>query len=415
MPNKLPKIFFPILWVFWAFPGAGASGGGVPVDSGNISRLVLEQNREIRAARQLIAEAQARTRSSGRLSNPEIEAEVAGGQDFEGRVSVGLTQRFPITSRLRHERELSGLAVKAAQLEVEQKEWEIVTAARMAFYELTASREAVELGRRQVKSSSELARLIEESAASGIASTQEARETSLTVRRLEADMRDLEIAEIEADARLCGLLGLPVGTALVIRQVSALPSSLPETRKPGRRPDIELAELAITAGIADVSLARASRWDDVAVGIFMEGERFRDEPDGIEPELLTGVRVSVPLPFWQNGSGRISEKEAAAERRRSDLEALRFGAANEAATAHQVMAVRYRAAREFDSVLIPAAQKNLAEAGEAGRKAEAGVEAVIRARDALSDLEMAAIEARKNYFLAYAAWLAAVGDHPTPP
>jgi cobalt-zinc-cadmium efflux system outer membrane protein len=171
----------------------------------------------------------------------------------------------------------------------------------------------------------------------------------------------------------------------------------------------------VSEGVADVSLAKASRWDDVAVGIFVEGERFRDEPEGIEPELLAGVKISVPLPFWESGSNRISEKEAAAERKRSDLEALRLEAANEAAAARQVMEVRFRAAKEFEGRLVPAARNNLADAEEAGRKAEAGIDVVIRAREALSGLEVAAIEARKNYFLAYVAWLAAVGDRPTNP
>lgn len=104
------------------------------------ARLAREQNPELVAARSLIEESQARTLSTGRLANPELQTEIAGGQDWEGRVSVGITQRFPLTARLRLERELSALDVELARLEVRERERQIEVATRKAFYELAAAR-----------------------------------------------------------------------------------------------------------------------------------------------------------------------------------------------------------------------------------------------------------------------------------
>ncbi len=61
--------------------------------------------------------------------NPELGLEVAGGQDFEGRVEVGLTQWFPVTSRLRWERTVSQLEITKARLEVADMERRIAVAA----------------------------------------------------------------------------------------------------------------------------------------------------------------------------------------------------------------------------------------------------------------------------------------------
>ncbi len=75
-----------------------------------------------------------------------------------------------------------------------------------------------------------------------------------------------------------------------IGRISSLPSwrsrpVTPRSRSPGR-----------------------SRWQDVGLGLFAEGERNRDEPEGIEPEGLLGMRVSVPFPLWQDGRAKVDEK-----------------------------------------------------------------------------------------------------------
>ena len=80
--------------------------------------IAIHENKELSSARLLVNEALGRARKAGVLSNPELEMEVAGGQDFEGRVMAGITQRFPLTARLRLERQLSDLDVKMADLEV---------------------------------------------------------------------------------------------------------------------------------------------------------------------------------------------------------------------------------------------------------------------------------------------------------
>jgi len=63
--------------------------------------FALKGNKELVAARFLVQEAEGRARGVGRLPNPELETEVAGGRDFEGRVMAGVLQRFPLTGRLR--------------------------------------------------------------------------------------------------------------------------------------------------------------------------------------------------------------------------------------------------------------------------------------------------------------------------
>ena len=142
------KCTVPILILFFlSYMMAAQEPMGLTAESS--VAFALKGNKELVAARFLVQEAEGRARGAGRLPNPELETEVAGGRDFEGRVMVGVLQRFPLTGRLRFERELSGLDVRIAGLEVGEKEWQLAVATRKAFYEFVAAREAVAVSGRQ--------------------------------------------------------------------------------------------------------------------------------------------------------------------------------------------------------------------------------------------------------------------------
>ena len=96
-----------LLLVGVAFPLPVAIG-----DSLRLSEVVptaLARSPDLAAARLAIEEAQGRGVQSGRLSNPELEAELKpqvnlGGLGMQGTWALGFTQRFPLTTRLRLER-----------------------------------------------------------------------------------------------------------------------------------------------------------------------------------------------------------------------------------------------------------------------------------------------------------------------
>ena len=141
----------------------------------------------------------------------------------------------------------------------------------------------------------------------------------------------------------------------------------------------------------------------------------RDSGAGIEPEALTGLKLSIPLPLWQSGSGKIAEKEAARKRMSERLETLRFGVQNQILLTHRVMSLRFRSAFEFGAKVLPAASEHIRECESAYALGEVDLQAVFRARDRLAEIELADLEARKAYFLAYSEWLGALGETKTNP
>ena len=397
----------PILAALLAVSG-GVAAEPVRLDPAGAARLALSRNLELQAARQVLHEAAARVRAAGRLTNPELGLEVAGGRDFEGRVEVGLTQWFPVTSRLRWERRLSELELAMARCEVAGRELEIAAAAQSALVDLAAAREAVQLASRQAGVAKSEAETLGKQAEEGFVSRTEAGSTALAVGEIGLLGASIRAEESLAAAKLATLLGLSAEENFVVQNL-ALPAALPGKLSPARRPDLQLAELALEAGDADVQVARASRWQDIGVGIFAEGERNRDEPEGIEPEGLLGMRATVPLPIWQDGRARVDEKKAGRVRKERQLAALRLAVQNEASAAWRAMKIRYDAARQSAAEIVPAARKNLADSEAARARGEADAAQVFRARERLAALERADIEARKAFFLARIQWLNATG------
>lgn len=373
----------------------------------------LKGNKEVAAARFLVREAETKARGAGILSNPELETEVAGGQSFEGRVIAGINQKFPLTARLRLERQVSELEVQMAKLEVREKEWQLGVAVRKAFYEVAAAREAIAISNRQADFAEAFTKSVAEGVDTGFRSKLELQEAMLAASNLRAQAESLRGLEMESSARLNEWLGLPADTQLILDKNLALPKSAPVPKPLKMRADLELAEMAVRTGNTQLLLSKATRWEDVGVGLFVEGERFRDNPMGIEPEALAGVRLTIPLPLWQNGAAQVAEKEAVRNRVSAKLDSLRFAAQNQVLTAYRTMSLRFQSALRFSQNVLPTANEHMRDCEAANARGEVDLQTVFRARDRLAEVELSDLEARKSYFLAHCDWLGALGESNT--
>jgi site-specific recombinase XerC len=199
-------------------------------------------------------------------------------------------------------------------LEVREKEWQLSLAVRKAFYDLAAAREALAISSRQAEMAEAFAKTVAEGVDAGFRSKLDLQEARLSASNLQARAESLCGLEMESSARLSEWLGLSADTNFILNQKLNLPESVPASSPAGTRADLALAEMAVRSGETHVSLSKATTRDDVGVGVFIEGERFRDNPTGIEPEALAGLKLSIPLPLWQSGSGKVAEREAARKR-----------------------------------------------------------------------------------------------------
>ena len=80
-----------------------------------------------------IREALGRSAQAGRHANPDLESSFENDPRFrEWRAEIGFSQRFPVTDRLRREKEIGRTEIRTAEAEVREVERGLITSARQA-------------------------------------------------------------------------------------------------------------------------------------------------------------------------------------------------------------------------------------------------------------------------------------------
>ncbi|MEY3895229.1 MAG: hypothetical protein RLZZ214_748, partial [Verrucomicrobiota bacterium] len=310
----------------------------VVVSLASVGSRIRAQNPELAAARLRIQEAVGRMNQSGRLANPELESGVEHNPNFrEGKFEIGFTQRFPVTGRLKLEKEISLTELHASAAEVREVERQLTGQAREAVVKILASRQRRELVREQSRVSGEFAESLSDIAAKGEGSMLDAGQAKLDAASLALETRQLDAAETALVGGLKPLLGMRPGEVLSVGGSLSEPI-LPATgADPSRRPDLQMAKLAAAAAAQGVTLEQARRYDDVEGGLFAGAERTEDAPDGYDNEAIIGLRLKIPLPLWNKNEGAIQEAEAKQQRKQMEAVALSRSIQLEAETARTEM------------------------------------------------------------------------------
>jgi cobalt-zinc-cadmium efflux system outer membrane protein len=373
----------------------------VIVSLASVGNRIRAQNPDLAAARLRIREAVGRMNQSGHLSNPEIETGIEHNSRFrEGRFEVGVSQRFPITDRLRLEKEISLTELKSAEAEVREVERQLIGQAREAVVKVLATRQRRELLREQSAVSKEFATFLSEIAAKGEGSSLDAGQAKLEATSLALEMRQLDASETAFVGELKPLLGMRPGEALNVG--GTLPeASLPAAAAdPSRRPDFQVAKLDALAAAQNVALEQARRYDDLEGGIFAGAERTEDAPEGYENEAIIGVRFKIALPFWNKNEGAIQEAEAKKIRKEKEAVALGRGIQLEAEAARAEMQEWAKMIAEINDTLLPLADEQTKLAEDAYRNAQGEIQSVLRSREKRLQLAAAKLDALREFHLA---------------
>jgi len=398
-----------VVWTALFLPIRLFAEGALIVTPAGVADRVRAQNPELAAARLRIAEALGRMKQAGLAENPRVETEFEHDPRFrEGRFQLGFTQKFPVTSRLRLEKDLSATELKAAEAEVREVERRLVAQARTALVKALAVRQQRTLRRNQAEASREFAEFISKAAEKGEGSPIDAGQAKLEAARLSAETRLLDAEEAAAIGELKPLLGMaPGGELRASGELS--PVALPaKTNDPSHRPDWQIAQAEVRAAETGATLERAKRYDDLEAGVFLGGERREDAPEGRDNEAIIGLKLSIPLPLWDDRSGAIEAADAKIERKRREVSALGESIRHEAAAAREEMAQWAKLEREIAGELLPLSGKQVDFAEGAYRNGQGEIQAVFRAREQRFQLEVTRLNALREFHLARVRFLAAL-------
>lgn len=387
--------------------------------------IALEQNRDLAAARLAIQEAEARLQQSGLRPNPELEVSQSNDLLFanegEYNFSLGFKQRFPLTGRLAKAKAVARVDVTMAAAEVQNQErllaGDVLGQARdlLITQQKIAEYKAIQ---------AQIQKLI--AVSENRLRAAEVSQADVNTAKLSLQQASLAQAELvnEAEsiiATLNAAMGRDPATPLTME--GSVDPTLRETDSTGavsealtKRPDRQLAVLAIDRADAEIKLAKAEKWEDVAVGVDYGRDYGRfTAPIGGKLDNFFGVSVSVPLPLWNKNQGRISEAQARQRRAAAALGAVDLRIATEIKAAKSQMnrlaAIldRYR----HDSFRL--ADDNLALVQQGYANGLVNITAVIQAQQQYIEQRLGYLDTLAKYGRALTEWQTATTAVPLNP
>lgn len=404
---KLPCLVFLIALLADGAPRAAAAA----FTSESAVRHALANNADLAAARLTVEEARGRLAKAGRLANPELESELKPNvRGREGVLGFGLTQRFPLTARLRLEKAVSRAELAVAEAEVRDAERRLAADVALVAVDWLALGTQRKLKERQLANSRELVEAADRAAGAGEGSALEAAQFDLEAQQLVTQLLQLDTGYAALLGELRPLLGVPAPEPLEITgTLSEVVVAGTEAVALPRRADHQAALARREAAERALALARANRWQDLGVGLLGEMARAEDIPAGIQQDNFVGLRLSLPLPFWNRNQGRVQEATATAQRLVKESEALAFRIRAEVEAAERQMAVAAKLAREVTPTLLAKAAQLEERLGKLRAEGQASLADVLRARERRLLLESTRLDAVRDLHRARVRLEAATG------
>ncbi len=377
----------------------------------SVGKRIQTQNPDLAAARLRIEEATGRMNQSGRLKNPELEAAAEQNSAFRGwRLQVGLSQRFPLTARLRLEREVSLSDVKSSEAEVHEIQRQLVCQARIAVVKILSGRQHRDLLKQQMEESEKFAEFVSAMASKGEGSLIDAGQANLDAARVRIEIRQLDVEEVALIGEIKPLLGMSSGEVLNVSGILTEPTNSHSAERWASRPDLQAVKINALAAASSLSLEKARRYEDVEGGIFIGAERLEDEPIGYTNDTMIGLQLKIPLPLWNKNEGAIQEAEAKKIRKEMEVIATTRNVHLEAEATLAEMQEWAKIVGEISKTLLPLADEQVVLAENAFRAGQGEIRSVLTPREQRIKLATTRLEALRQYHIARVRHESAIGQ-----
>jgi len=375
-----------------------------PLQADDAVRVALLRNPELRELYARLGFSAAEVYDAGRPANPRLSGSVlfTGAAGTQDRYDYGLTQDFlglllwPARSRL----------AEADFARTQQEAGAAVTAlaadTRAAWYRLVAANQVRQLRETVADATSASAELAQRYHDAGNLAALDLELDQAEAAQAEADAAAARNEAVAARAALARRMGVPVerrdwSVAPQLPPPPAGDEALPALLDLARRSRLDLAAKRREVALQEdaLGLARSTRWiGGIEAGV--QGER---DDDGTH---LLGPSLSLELPLFNQGQGRMLRAQARLERSRAELERLELDAGNDIAAAQQRAASLRALALRYTREFIPLRERIVRHTQERGNFMLAGPFELIRARRDEYDTDQKYLETLRDYWLARA-------------
>ena len=255
---------------------------------------------------------------AGRWPNPELElafSDELGLQDGSGGWSVkeyAIRQSLPIDGRVGHRAEAADKRMAAARAEQLQRALTMEHRAALAFHRLQWAEARIEQAKAQQEWTQRFAHIGDRRARAGDLSERERLRLNLLHAEAQAELDEAYQLRQAALATYRGVLAIDKEAFVSLAELSRpeTPPALATLRERlDRHPALRAAAGQVAAARAEVKQARAERWPDLAVRMARENAHINGRD-----ETTNHIGLSVELPLWSQGRGRVDAKQSEAVR-----------------------------------------------------------------------------------------------------
>jgi cobalt-zinc-cadmium efflux system outer membrane protein len=407
-----------LLTALLILPTLALGQGSLALSLGEAEKLWREHSRELQLADIAVAGAEADLSTARQIPNPEVSLNLLSISPWTGWGSGPWSDK-KMDNILRidqlvergNKRELRS---RGAEERLAATRFEAADTGRQQLADLQRAYFGLKLAQEKLALAGETAALYGKGTAAGqrrlkagdIAPVDVAR-LSVDQGRAEGDARQAQGDLEQAQQILAYLIGRETDAAQL---AASDPWPAPDAREPvaaaaiDKRPDIAALRRRLAAAEAERDLARARRTRDVTVG-FQYEHNLQNAPTN-----SIGVGVSMPLFIWHEYEGEIARAESEVNAARLQLEQLRARALGQAERARSALQAARDRLQRLESGLLADAERVATAAEFAYNKGAMGLMDLLDARRTLRQIRIEATNARADYAVARADWLAALGE-----
>ena len=324
-------------------------------------------------------------------------------------MKIGVSRSFPVTDRLKWEKEIGKSQLEAAEMEVRSVEQQLITEAKLLLMQVSTIKNRRHWITQEQKEAGEFAAQLQKNQQRAEASALDASQAKIDAASLVIEQKQLDAREVTLLVDLKNLLGMP--PSAVISITAELPALQPATSGNARqRADYQQALKQIDSANHRVQRELANRYDDLDAGIFLNSMRQQDVPRGYVNDWMLGFQLSIPLPFGDDNSGNIATARAHVERRNQEAKAILAKADHEAQGATAEMLEWKKLDSHITDELLPLAEEQWKLAQQAYAQGQGDLAILFRARAQRRQLLLSRVDARCAYHLARIRQEAALGQ-----
>jgi outer membrane protein TolC len=349
---------------------------GTDLRLGDVFEAVRNRNPKLAAASALADAASARVSPAGTLPDPEIQLGfmnygLAGLRPMDplGMVQLQVMQMLPLGGKLPLSSRIASHQAAAQRARASDVAWELRMQAAMAFFELYASEQGIEIATDTRRLVQDVARIAQSMYEVGEGNQADLLRAQVEVARMTEEITRMQAMRAAAAARLNALLDRSTDVLIAPAALPSFPAAAPssdslEAMALRSRPMIRAGEEEVAAADAMAVRSRRELIPDLVVGV-----QYAQRSAGMGTERMGSLMLGASVPVFA-GRRQLQWREEADAMRAMSVADLNWMKADTRGRIGEILAALTRARRLSDlytQTVLPQAEASVTAAMSAYR------------------------------------------------